>query len=107
MRNNGSPDPVFETDEDRTWFRVTLPIHPDFIQDEDELVSEPNVVKPEHEHKNEHKNEHEPKDEPKDEPNNDPKKGSCLKEGQKLIARAKRIGYQISEATEWTSKPGQ
>ena len=35
MRNNGSPDPVFETDEDRTWFRVTLPIHPDFIQDED------------------------------------------------------------------------
>ena len=44
MRNNGSPDPVFETDEDRTWFRVTLPIHPDFIQDEDELVSEPDVV---------------------------------------------------------------
>lgn len=44
MRNNGSPDPVFETDEDRTWFRVTLTIHPDFIQDEDELVSEPDVV---------------------------------------------------------------
>lgn len=25
-----------------------------------------------------------------------------LKEGQKLVARAKRIGYQISEAAEWT-----
>jgi len=25
-----------------------------------------------------------------------------LKEGQKLVTRAKRIGYQISEATEWT-----
>jgi ATP-dependent DNA helicase RecG len=44
MRNNGSPDPIFETDEDRTWFRVTLPIHPDFIQIEDELVNEPDVV---------------------------------------------------------------
>ncbi|MEL7589031.1 MAG: sulfatase-like hydrolase/transferase [Prolixibacteraceae bacterium] len=30
-----------------------------------------------------------------------------LKKGQKLVARAKRIGYQISEATERTSKPGQ
>jgi len=30
MKNNGSPAPLFETDEDRTWFRVTLPIHPAF-----------------------------------------------------------------------------
>ena len=28
MRNNGSPPPSFETDEDRTWFRVRLPAHP-------------------------------------------------------------------------------
>ena len=27
MRKNGSPDPVFESDEDRTWFLVRLPIH--------------------------------------------------------------------------------
>jgi ATP-dependent DNA helicase RecG len=30
MRDNGSPTPIFETDEDRTWFRVTLPIQPAF-----------------------------------------------------------------------------
>ena len=27
MRRNGSPDPVFESDDDRTWFRVRLPVH--------------------------------------------------------------------------------
>ena len=27
MRNNGSPAPRFETDEDRTWFLVRLPAH--------------------------------------------------------------------------------
>ncbi len=27
MRRNGSPDPVFESDENRTWFRVCLPVH--------------------------------------------------------------------------------
>ncbi len=30
MRNNGSPPPSFETDEDPTWFRVRLPAHPSF-----------------------------------------------------------------------------
>ena len=30
MRNNGSPAPSFETDEDRTWFRVRLPVHEGF-----------------------------------------------------------------------------
>lgn len=30
MKANGSPDPVFDFDEDRTWFQVTLPIHPAF-----------------------------------------------------------------------------
>ncbi len=28
MRENGSPQPIFETDENRTFFAVTLPIHP-------------------------------------------------------------------------------
>ena len=27
MRENGSPEPVFESDEDRTWFLVRLPVH--------------------------------------------------------------------------------
>ena len=27
MRQNGSPDPIFESDDDRTWFRVLLPVH--------------------------------------------------------------------------------
>ena len=30
LRNNGSPDPLFETDEVRTYFTTTLYIHPDF-----------------------------------------------------------------------------
>ena len=33
MRNNGSPPPSFETDDDRTWFRVRLPVHPSFTAD--------------------------------------------------------------------------
>ena len=33
MRNNGSPAPSFETDDDRTWFRVRLPVHPSFPAD--------------------------------------------------------------------------
>ena len=31
MKANGSPPPVFETDEDRTWFMVKLPIHEVFL----------------------------------------------------------------------------
>jgi ATP-dependent DNA helicase RecG len=27
MRQNGSPDPIFASDDDRTWFRVRLPVH--------------------------------------------------------------------------------
>jgi ATP-dependent DNA helicase RecG len=30
---NGSPRPVFESDDDRTRFLVRLPLHPDFIKD--------------------------------------------------------------------------
>jgi len=31
MKKNGSPIPVFETDDDNTYFLSTLPIHPEFI----------------------------------------------------------------------------
>ena len=34
MRNNGSPEPSFETDDDRTWFRVRLPVHEGFAYSE-------------------------------------------------------------------------
>ena len=27
MRQNGSPEPIFESDDDRTWFLVRLPVH--------------------------------------------------------------------------------
>lgn len=30
LKHNGSPEAVFETDAERTWFQVTLPIHPSF-----------------------------------------------------------------------------
>ncbi|MCP4696035.1 MAG: TIR domain-containing protein [Gammaproteobacteria bacterium] len=30
MRQNGSPEPQFDFDEDRTYFRVTLPVHPEY-----------------------------------------------------------------------------
>ena len=35
MRNNGSPAPRFETDNDRTWFRVRLPAHEEFSRSEE------------------------------------------------------------------------
>ncbi|MBT1173166.1 putative DNA binding domain-containing protein [Bifidobacterium sp. MA2] len=33
LRDNGSPPPVFETDEDRTFLSVTFMIHPSFMSD--------------------------------------------------------------------------
>ena len=31
MENNGNPVPVFETDKERKYFRIFLPIHPKFV----------------------------------------------------------------------------
>lgn len=31
MRDNGSSDPVFDFDEERSYFRVTLPAHPEYV----------------------------------------------------------------------------
>ncbi len=31
MRENGSHDPVFDFDDDRSYFRVTLPAHPEYV----------------------------------------------------------------------------
>ncbi|MBN2340634.1 MAG: putative DNA binding domain-containing protein [Deltaproteobacteria bacterium] len=31
MRDNGSADPVFDFDDSRTYFRVTLPAHPEYV----------------------------------------------------------------------------
>jgi ATP-dependent DNA helicase RecG len=33
LRANGSPKPVFESDNDRTFFLVRLPLHPEFIKE--------------------------------------------------------------------------
>jgi ATP-dependent DNA helicase RecG len=33
LRENGSPKPVFESDNDRTYFLVRLPLHPEFIKE--------------------------------------------------------------------------
>jgi len=41
MRRNGSPDPIFETDDDRTWFQVKLPIHPAFTDKSENLMVNP------------------------------------------------------------------
>ena len=35
MRNNGSPTPIFETDDDRTWFLARLPMHEEFSRAEE------------------------------------------------------------------------
>ncbi len=32
MKENGSPEPIFETDEDRTSFEIHLPIHKEFLK---------------------------------------------------------------------------
>ena len=48
LKANGSPMPVFETDNDRTYFLTTVPIHPDFMVSPIEN----------NEHRNEHRNEH-------------------------------------------------
>ena len=34
LHNNGSPEPLFETDEERTYFATTLFFHPDFVRSE-------------------------------------------------------------------------
>ena len=39
MRANGSPPPVFETDRNRTYFLVRLPLHPAFIKEAQEHKS--------------------------------------------------------------------
>jgi ATP-dependent DNA helicase RecG len=44
MRDNGSPEPRFETDEHRTYFTVVLPIHPLAVPDEEDAArAEPDV----------------------------------------------------------------
>jgi ATP-dependent DNA helicase RecG len=51
MKQNGSPEPLFETDDERSYFIVTLPIHKAFEKDElrnepvNELVNEPDYMK--------------------------------------------------------------
>lgn len=32
MQHNGSPKPIFESDEERTYFLVRLPVHPKVLE---------------------------------------------------------------------------
>ena len=52
MRDNGSPEPRFETDENRTYFTTVLPVHPAFLNagaggPETEDVGVPDVLRAE------------------------------------------------------------
>jgi ATP-dependent DNA helicase RecG len=44
MKANGSPTPIFETDENRTYFLIRLPIHSKFINAEQRIKSTPEVT---------------------------------------------------------------
>lgn len=41
MRTNGSPEPVFDTDDDRTYFLTVLPVHADFLAELPEMINVP------------------------------------------------------------------
>ena len=53
LHNNGSPEPLFETDEERTYFATTLFFHPDFVKtgiddsqnDNENDIENDNVIK--------------------------------------------------------------
>lgn len=38
LHNNGSPEPLFETDDERTYFSTTLYIHPYFLEEQSKGV---------------------------------------------------------------------
>ena len=40
MKNNGSGLPIFETDEERSYFLTLLPVHPYFLKEPDTIVHE-------------------------------------------------------------------
>lgn len=40
LQNNGSPLPIFETDEERSYFSVTIPVHRDFLNTENKYIGE-------------------------------------------------------------------
>jgi ATP-dependent DNA helicase RecG len=40
MEQNGSPEPLFETDDTHTYFLATLPVHPEFLKEEEEEETE-------------------------------------------------------------------
>ncbi|MDR0981745.1 MAG: hypothetical protein LBM07_00680 [Culturomica sp.] len=47
MEQNGSPTPTFETDDRHTHFLAVLPVHPEFLKENNEepLVIEPSKLK--------------------------------------------------------------
>lgn len=45
LRDNGSPKATFETDDERRAVTVEIPIHPDFLMEQDEPQNEPQNAK--------------------------------------------------------------
>ena len=112
MRKNGSPPPSFETDEDRTWFRVRLPAHAAIPQtdetareqlgEQDTLQDEPLVGRQEgtateqdkHLENNDkslvtpHEHPHDtPQDTPQDTPHDTPQVAECV---ERLVGTLQR-----------------
>ncbi len=44
MQHNGSPAPIFETDDERSYFLIRLPMHAGFVASESEASEEPHQV---------------------------------------------------------------
>ena len=42
LKNNGSDAPVFETDEERSFFTITIPVNKDFLSKDQKLISDKN-----------------------------------------------------------------
>ncbi len=43
LKNNGSPEPLFETDDERTFFSTTIYIHPGFLKKKDDTIIDDDV----------------------------------------------------------------
>ena len=86
MRNNGSPPPSFETDDDRTSFLVRLPAHPSFPLGAGDASGEQDTEQDNHLEDNE-KSLLSPHDTPQDPPQDPPQVTECV---ERLIGAIQR-----------------
>lgn len=86
MRDNGSPVPRFETDDDRTWFRVRLPVHPSFPLEAGHAIGERDIQQDNRLENNE-KDAFLPHGTPQDTPQDTPQVTECI---ERLIVAVQR-----------------